>query len=140
MIYFHDRNTRDEINSSFFLVDGERESSYGDWHVGDTVTLLFDLTKEQFNAINRHRDELLEWAKWRGDEIPIAYEQLFEKYYILLPFTVVKRTHHAGWKCSGTLQVLNSSVYLESISDPWQEVFLWIVCGEVPKWAKEEEE
>lgn len=123
------------IDSSFFLVDGQAIAPLDHWHVGDEVSLLFDIEPEQAEAINRRGrayPEIRAYSDSGGGHDP-------KRWYVHIPFLVVKRTHSASWRDTGRLQTIGTSVTLEATSGYWEDVFLWVCCGEHPEWAGEEE-
>lgn len=127
-IYIRERKYRDlrgsTFNCTFSVVDGERYPDFSEAHVGDEVSMLFDITEEQYAGINS-----LEHHEVQG-------YNLHDKYSVHIPFVVVKRSHGLAWKRVGNLQRLGTSYILEAASGLWEDVFCYICLNQSPPWLR----
>lgn len=113
------RKIRDKssIDSSFLIApDG--------WHIGESVSVLFDVSSEQLEAINNHPDLL-------------AIRDITDptKGAVHIPCVVVKRHHSIVFARTGRFNPLSESATLEAVSALWEDVLLWVLLGQKPEWA-----
>lgn len=126
-IYIKPIGGEGEFNCSFYVTDGEKEIGAESWMVGDEVSLVFTIPEEIHRAINR-----MEFLRVRSHGNTLGNAP----FSVHMKFKVVKRSHGAMWKSTGKLLSLGSSVWLEALSMPWEEVFRWVCLGEVPGWGE----
>lgn len=117
-IVFVDRRDGREIDALFFLKDGDCMQSIEPYHVGDKVSVIFEVTPEQAERIID-----------MDVSAPIFVNGLH------LPCEVAERCHAIAWKSVGQMQVVSSTVALMASSGLWEDVLLWIVRDKVPTWA-----
>lgn len=120
------------IDCSFALYDGERLYRPEAWHTGDEVSLLFRCSQEQADAINA-----LEHPEVHVFGMPSFRRESGSDFTVHIQCRVVARRHAANWRDVGKLQTLGLSIALEATHSLWEDVFLWVCCGEKPTWAEE---
>jgi hypothetical protein len=105
------------------------------FHVGDRLVLLWDITPEMKTAINRQA--------W-GDSYfrPRVFQSTRvndEKVSVKIPFTVVSRSHDASEQKDhyAELKYLGFSVTVEAETWQWEDLWKWIILGTVPVWAED---
>ena len=120
------------INSSYSIYDGSNIDFLHEAMVNDTVHILFPMTRNQLRSIEElgksHLRENISCSYGRNDEC-LAH----------IPFKVVERRHSLSWYEVGQLRKLGMSIVLEATDGYWEDIFLWIACGETPNWARDEE-
>lgn len=128
-ITFRTRKYESCVDSSYTLYNGSEIGSVDHWHIGDIVSVMFDVPRHQSKAIN-----------YAGFADVRVVESLFGSTDIIhIPCKVIERRHAMSWRDVGKFQdVLGTSVTLEASSGRWEDVLLWIVLGEKPSWISEE--
>lgn len=109
---------KSDIDSSFTI-------SYDGWQIGDSVSIMFEVTQEQVEAINA-----------MSPEISVTTD-LFDrtKGMVHIQCVVVERSHAITWKSTGRFDPLCTSAKLEAKSALWEDVLLWVLLGQKPDWA-----
>jgi hypothetical protein len=125
-IFFRDKKYQKEINCSFFVNSLEDSTaSLKSYFVGDRVTILSQILVEQAEAINNLKISEMRASNLHGDD-----------WHIDMPFRVVQRTHGLSFQGErGTLQELGLSLVLEAETGLWEDIFLWLCCGQQPEWT-----
>jgi len=132
-IYFQTIKHKHILNIGFFLKDGLNIGDMSTFHEGDQVSLLWNITKFQYDNINGN---IAQSAGVR------AYKEINqEKYIVHIPFEVVKRRRALSFREQDQLSLfdLGISIYLQAENGYWEDIFKWVVMGEKPTWADEEE-
>lgn len=124
MLYFRSKKYQSDINCSFFVKDGPNIDDLNGFMIGDTVTIMIDVTEEIENAIEENLPE----------HSGVRMFSDLRKKYIVMPFNVVDRRHALSYKSTGTLQTLGVSIYLEAKSGYWEDIFMCLLCDKQPEW------
>lgn len=111
------RDKRD-IDSSFTI-------SYDGWHIGETVSIMFEITAEQRDAIDKRYPDIHSTMDTAG----------VSSGYVQVPCVVVNRNHAINWKSTGRFEPLCTSAKIEAKSALWEDVLLWVLLGQKPEWA-----
>jgi hypothetical protein len=126
-IYFRSLKYGSTIDCSFMVEDGSKPY-YPDVHIGETVRIYFDVSRHKANEMNSLVDESVRAMRGLGKG----------EWMVLIPFKVVDRWHNFAYRKLATLQRSTTQIFLEAENGYWEDVFLWIVRGETPKWAEPE--
>ena len=117
-VTFRKIRDKSDIDSSFTI-------SYDGWHIGDTVSIMFDVTQEQVEAINS-----------MSPAISVMTDTFdLTKGTVSIQCVVVERSHAITWKSTGRFEPLCTSAKLEAKSALWEDVLLWVLLGQKPEWA-----
>ena len=109
---------KSDIDSSFTI-------SYDDWRIGESVSIMFDATPEQVEAINS-----------MSPAISVMTDTFDPtKGTVSIQCVVVERSHAITWKSTGRFESLCTSAKLEATSALWEDVLLWVLLGQKPEWA-----
>ncbi len=128
-VSFRSRKYNTEIDCSYTVFDGKEPFSLSTFHVGDEVTLLFDISKEMYDSV--YALGLPDFRVF-GDH----YSSSDFRATAHIPFTVIKRSHTCSWRNTGKLQLICESVILQAQSSYWEDLFLWICLAQIPDWAQ----
>ncbi len=126
-ISFRDRKNGRSLDASFFLSDGPKHGDVSKWHVGDGVSVLFEIDRSMVDAINENV------TSESGVRANCDFGR--DKGMVHVRCVVVQRHHACVWKEVGNLQDLGTSVVLEAISGQWEDVLRWVVLDERPVWV-----
>lgn len=113
------------INTEFSLYDGGKYIQPDSWHIGDTVTLTFPVSKVVPDAIVKHPSN--GYRIWSSGP---------DRDFIDIAFRVAERNHSACLQGVGMMIQQSFDVVLESTLQQVEDVFIWVACGEKPSWAK----
>jgi hypothetical protein len=120
-------------NVGFFL-DGTNSRYLLRCSVGDTVSLAWKVSPKQARAINElgNRDV-------RAISGTLSEPKTWEVY---MQFVIVDKRHylHEPRENSMSLGLGSSSIVLEAKNWQWEDIFKWLILGDVPKWANLDEE
>lgn len=135
MLYVRSKKYGYELDTSFFLKNGNNFIGPKNLHTGDTFKLLLDVTGEQVEAINEMKHVGLS-ANYKLD----FSDRNKSTGTVFIPFRIVEISHCFSWHEVGLLGLVDSSVYIEAESGYWEDVFRWLCMGERPPWVHEDEE
>jgi hypothetical protein len=128
-IYFQLRKYKHSLGISFSVKDGEHFADGHQYLIGDSVHLLFEVTKEQAEAIN---------ALGKSDH-RISVDSLVREPIAHIPFRVVERGHALSLmpRSNNTMQHLSASLTLEATTGYWEDFLIWILDRQKPEWVDE---
>lgn len=106
-------------DAGFFHYEGDK-LTHPNWHVGDHVSVMFEATKEQIEAVENYGKD--------GFRICDGMAHV--------RCVVLQRYHSVVWKSVGTLQASSSSVTLQATTGEWDDLLAWIITGKRPEWAE----
>ena len=130
MLYIRRLKYGDTIDVSWFVKDGAEHADLSIFRVGDTVSISYRLTLEQYEAIGEMRHASPHVRAMNG----VASND----YSVHLAFTVVKVEHFlASGFGVGSLRRLGHSVTIAPVDWLTEDLLMW-VFGERPPWAGDE--
>ena len=132
MIYFRDIKYKESIDCSFSARNGSELDMLERCHVGDSVSLIFDVSEHQAGEINQLADKDAR-AYWMP-----AVGGAPKEWSVRIPFVIVDRQHSFSWKSYGTLRAFGHQIFLEAKNGYWEDIFLWVSMGATPPWAEKE--
>lgn len=133
MIYIRQIRDKQEINASFFARDGAMPLSLNFLHIGESVTLVWDISERMYQSINGLENrEVRAYTGISGKSIHIKFKVVDKD----TAFTEVKDGMH------GDLRLLSKSVTLEAANHLWEDIWLWGCFGDekAPSWALDPED
>jgi hypothetical protein len=132
MLYIRRLKYGDVIDgSSYFVKDGAEHADLSIFRVGDTVSISYRLTLEQYEAIDEMRHASPHVRAMRG----VASND----YSTHLAFAVVKVEHFlASGFGVGSLRRLGHSIFIEPIDWLTEDVLMWVFGEQRPPWAGDE--
>lgn len=123
-VTFRLRKYANGLGQSFFLWNGSTVASLDGYHVGDSVSVMFEVNGEHVEAVNSLGREDFRISLYMSGQT-MAH----------IPCKVVERHHTIYWKEVGKFQQASSSIVLEAVDGFWEDLLQWIASGIVPSWA-----
>jgi hypothetical protein len=124
-ISFRLRKYANGLGQSFFLWNGKDLANLDSYLVGDTVSVMFEVSEEQVEAVNALEQEDFRICLHMGGQT-MAH----------IPCKVVARNHGIVWESVGKFQRLTSGIVLEAASGFWEDLLQWITSGIEPSWSE----
>ena len=125
------------FNVGFFFQDGPKHGDLSTFQNGDKVVLFWDITEEQYHAINENINPSEGLRAYK--DVSIGGEKPC-RYYVAIPFKVIERRRALFFRENDSLS-LNDGGYtitLQAENGYWEDVFKWVVMKEKPTWADDE--
>lgn len=126
------------INASFYLrgYSGEQMAQARHYHVGDTVTLHWTITEEQYEAIDEMRQMNRDLSAYRDTLAGTRRCTAFVRLVVVArEHTLIPRRDDPLYLTDGGI-----SIVLEGADGHQEDVLRWILLGERPAWAPPEPE
>lgn len=137
-VYFVDRKNGDLIDCSFSVksYDGDNSKpSVWNTQTGDEVTLMFSVKPEIGRIVSDLEFTDSTFRINRMSNFKDGYD-----YTAFIPMEVTKRRsmlHFREWEPTH-LTHGGIDIFLRATSGLWEDLLLWILLNQVPKWATEQ--
>jgi hypothetical protein len=112
---------------NFFLRDGKNLMQLDNFHIGDELDLLWEISEEIADNLDDRQ-----WANFSFEITRTEHSPP----HVFIPFVVVRRCH--GASCGDRdLKYLELSIIVEAAIWQYEDLWKWIVMGVVPAWARD---
>jgi hypothetical protein len=126
-IYFRDIKTKSLLDINFFLRDGKNLMQLNNFHIGDELDLLWEISKEIADKLDEHQWQNFSFRITRTENnLPTVF----------IPFVVVRRCHAVAYE-DRDLKYLGLSITVEAAIWQYEDVWKWVVMGVIPGWARD---
>jgi hypothetical protein len=126
-IYLRDIKTKTILDTSFYLRNGRDLMEADNFHVGDELDLLWEISKEIADNLDEHQWQNFSFRITRTENnLPTLF----------IPFVVVRRCHAAAYEDRNRdLKYLGLSITVEAAIWQYEDVWKWVAMGVIPGWA-----